>query len=172
MLDYPVFHNRTDSGLLYIIFSELTLNGIAKIIVCNVAKYILPIVKCIIKRKYLFKWLVFWILLKCDLFCDQSCIFSIITAVFSVTRSSEIILICWFAAQFLSVVIGAQLLIGLIVIITIVKHSFCCLNFLLKTGTKKKYLNYSKLLTVIVIVWMWIEFVDILVKGIAGGITK
>ncbi len=32
-------------------------------------------------------------------FCDQSCIFSIITAVFSVTWSSEIILICWFAAQ-------------------------------------------------------------------------
>ncbi len=32
-------------------------------------------------------------------FCDQSCIFSIITPVFSVTWSSEIILICWFAAQ-------------------------------------------------------------------------
>ncbi len=29
----------------------------------------------------------------------RSCIFSIITAVFSVTWSSEIILICWFAAQ-------------------------------------------------------------------------
>ncbi len=32
-------------------------------------------------------------------FCDQSCIFSIITPVFSVTWSSEIIIICWFAAQ-------------------------------------------------------------------------
>ncbi len=32
-------------------------------------------------------------------FCDQSCIFSIITPVFSVTWSSEIILIYWFAAQ-------------------------------------------------------------------------
>ncbi len=32
-------------------------------------------------------------------FCDQSCIFSIITAVFSVTWSSEIIIICWFTAQ-------------------------------------------------------------------------
>ncbi len=32
-------------------------------------------------------------------FCDQSWIFSIITPVFSVTWSSEIILICWFAAQ-------------------------------------------------------------------------
>ncbi len=32
-------------------------------------------------------------------FCDQSCIFSIITAVFSVTWSSEIIIIYWFAAQ-------------------------------------------------------------------------
>ncbi len=32
-------------------------------------------------------------------FCDQSCIFSIITPVFSVTWSSEIILICWFTAQ-------------------------------------------------------------------------
>ncbi len=32
-------------------------------------------------------------------FCDQSCIFSIITPVFSVTWSSEIIKICWFAAQ-------------------------------------------------------------------------
>ncbi len=32
-------------------------------------------------------------------FCDQNCIFSIITPVFSVTWSSEIILICWFAAQ-------------------------------------------------------------------------
>ncbi len=31
--------------------------------------------------------------------CDQSWIFSIITPVFSVTWSSEIILICWFAAQ-------------------------------------------------------------------------
>ncbi len=29
----------------------------------------------------------------------RSCIFSIITPVFSVTWSSEIILICWFAAQ-------------------------------------------------------------------------
>ncbi len=32
-------------------------------------------------------------------FCDQSWIFSIITPVFSVTWSSEIILICWFTAQ-------------------------------------------------------------------------
>ncbi len=32
-------------------------------------------------------------------FCDQSCIFSIITPVFSVTWSSEIIIIYWFAAQ-------------------------------------------------------------------------
>ncbi len=31
--------------------------------------------------------------------CDQSCIFSIITPVFSVTWSSEIIIICRFAAQ-------------------------------------------------------------------------
>ncbi len=31
--------------------------------------------------------------------CDQSCIFSIITPVFSVTWSSEIIQICWFAVQ-------------------------------------------------------------------------
>ncbi len=31
--------------------------------------------------------------------CNQICIFSIITPVFSVTWSSEIILICWFAAQ-------------------------------------------------------------------------
>ncbi len=38
-------------------------------------------------------------MLKCNLFCDQSCIFSIITPVFSVTWSSEIIIICWFAAQ-------------------------------------------------------------------------
>ncbi len=32
-------------------------------------------------------------------FCDQSCIFSIITPVFRVTWSSEIIIICWFSAQ-------------------------------------------------------------------------
>ncbi len=31
--------------------------------------------------------------------CDEICIFSIITPVFSVTWSSEIILIFWFAAQ-------------------------------------------------------------------------
>ncbi len=36
-------------------------------------------------------------------FCDRSCIFSIITPVFSVTWSSEIIIICWFAAQLLLV---------------------------------------------------------------------
>ncbi len=36
-------------------------------------------------------------------FCDQSCIFSIITPVFSVTWSSEIIIICWF--DLLSVVV-------------------------------------------------------------------
>ncbi len=40
-----------------------------------------------------------WISIKLIYFCDQSCIFSIITPVFSVTWSSEIIIICWFAAQ-------------------------------------------------------------------------
>ncbi len=38
-------------------------------------------------------------MLNCIYFCDQSCIFSIIPPVFSVTWSSEIILICWFIAQ-------------------------------------------------------------------------
>ncbi len=33
-------------------------------------------------------------------FCDQTSIFSIITAVFSLTWSSEIILICWFVKRF------------------------------------------------------------------------
>ncbi len=45
-------------------------------------------------------------------FCDQSCIFSIITPVFSVTWSSENILIYWFDAQLLLLfILGTQLLI-------------------------------------------------------------
>ncbi len=53
--------------------------------------------------KYFFKFqtAVFYVNICYDViyFCDQSCIFSIITPVFSVTWSSEIIIIYWFAAQ-------------------------------------------------------------------------
>ncbi len=50
----------------------------------------------------------------------ESCIFSIITPVFSVTWSSEIIIICWFAAQETF----------LIIIILNVESSFNCVMFL------------------------------------------
>ncbi len=53
------------------------------------------------KYYYKLKCSVFYVNMLYNLiyFCDQSCIFSIITPVFSVTWSSEIIIICWFAAQ-------------------------------------------------------------------------
>ncbi len=56
-----------------------------------------------------------WICVKLIYFCDQSWIFSIITAVFSVTWSSEIIIICWFAALLISITVGAQLLIKVLI---------------------------------------------------------
>ncbi len=46
-----------------------------------------------------FKTAVFYVLFNFAISVMRSCIFSIITAVFSVTWSSEIIIICWFAAQ-------------------------------------------------------------------------
>ncbi len=38
----------------------------------------------------------------------QSCIFSIITPVFSVTWSSEIILICWFAQEAFMIIVNVE----------------------------------------------------------------
>ncbi len=44
-------------------------------------------------------WFLSEYILKCIDFCDQICIFSIIAPVFSVTWSSDTILICWFTDQ-------------------------------------------------------------------------
>ncbi len=50
--------------------------------------------------KYFILWNVYNVILQTVIYsCDQICIFSIITPVFSVTWSSEIIIIYWFAAQ-------------------------------------------------------------------------
>ncbi len=55
----------------------------------------------------------------------RSCIFSIITAVFSVTWSSEIILICWFTAQetFLIIINVEHVVLHNIFVETVIYHS-------------------------------------------------
>ncbi len=68
-------------------------------------------------------------------FCDQS-IFSIITPVFSVTWSSEIIIICWFAAQNIS---ETTLLLAVVVVVMMITNSLLIYNYC--------YINYDNKLT-------------------------
>ncbi len=77
-----------------------------ELLILNISLFISPRMH-LFDQKYSKKYILWFFLFKTAVFdvniclnviyfCDQSCIFSIITPVFSVTWSSEIIIICWF----------------------------------------------------------------------------